>query len=98
MRPSKAIKGKLDEIRLITESHGFKNPVIFGSTVTGKDTDLSDLDIVVEKTEAVKGMLQLANLALDLEELLGVGVDIKTWDMIPKAWMNDVLEGGVKVR
>lgn len=93
MKPSDALHGKEKIVASIVEKYGFSNPKIFGSTITGKDKEGSDLDILVTRTGPRGGMLNLVHLELELSELLGVHVDIKTEMMIPKHSRVEVVDG-----
>jgi uncharacterized protein len=97
MKPSEAIKDKMPEIRALVKHFGFKNPRIYGSVLSQTDTESSDLDIVVEKTPLVKGMLQLGSLSYALSELLGVDVDVKTVEMIPDKVKHDIMSNGMQI-
>jgi uncharacterized protein len=83
MRPSLAVKNNIDQMRAIVARYPVKNPRLFGSASRGDDIDGSDLDILVEPTDATT-LLDLARLKLELEKLLGVGVDIATPRALPK--------------
>jgi hypothetical protein len=83
MRPSLAVKNNIDQIRAIVARYPVKNARLFGSASRGDDIDGSDLDILVEPTDATT-LLDLARLKLELERLLGIGVDIATPRALPK--------------
>jgi predicted nucleotidyltransferase len=83
MRPSLAVKNNIDQMRAIVARYPVKNARLFGSASRGDDIDGSDLDILVEPTDATT-LLDLARLKLELERLLGVGVDIATPRALPK--------------
>jgi hypothetical protein len=87
MRPSLAVKNNIDQIRAIVARYQVKNARLFGSASRGDDIDGSDLDILVEPTDATT-LLDLARLKLELERLLGIGVDIAT----PHALSKDLAE------
>jgi uncharacterized protein len=54
-----------------------RNVRVFGSAARGEDLEGSDLDLLVDPTEQTT-LFDLAGLKLELEALLGVGVDIAT--------------------
>jgi predicted nucleotidyltransferase len=83
MRPSLAVKNNIDQIRAIVARYPVKNARLFGSASRGDDIDGSDLDILVEPTDATT-LLDLARLKLELERLLGIDVDIATPRALPK--------------
>jgi predicted nucleotidyltransferase len=97
MKPSIAIKGKEAAISSVVAKYGYSNPKIFGSTVSGKDVEGSDLDILVTRSGSKGGMLNLVHLELELSELLGVHVDVKTEKMIPQHSRKEVVEGSLSL-
>lgn len=48
MKPSEALTGHRAELREIVSRYGLAHPRIFGSVLTGTDTEESDLDLLVE--------------------------------------------------
>lgn len=83
MRPSIALAKHRDTIRRVVEANRARNPRIFGSVVRGEDTDTSDLDVLVD---AISGttLFDLGAIQIELEETLGVHVDLVTQDIHPK--------------
>jgi predicted nucleotidyltransferase len=77
MRPSATIEQNLDEVRAILARYPVKNARLFGSVSRGDDVEGSDVDILVDPTDATT-LMDLAGLKLELQELLGVAVDIAT--------------------
>jgi predicted nucleotidyltransferase len=82
MRPSIALRDHMAQVRAIIVRYPVRNARLFGSTSRGDDRDGSDLDILVEPTE-VTTLFDLAGLKLELEALLGVGVDVVTPGALP---------------
>lgn len=70
MRPSIALQQHRDEIRRIALSHRVTNVRVFGSALHGKDTENSDLDLLVEPTSETT-MMDIG--AIRYEELKGSG-------------------------
>jgi uncharacterized protein len=60
-------------------------PRVFGSAISGNDTDESDLDLLVDLTPLTT-LHTLAALQLEAERLLGVRVDVLTPKSLPKAF------------
>ena len=77
MRPSKAMAGRLDEVRAVIARYPISNPRVFGSVARGEDDEKSDLDLLVDPTERTT-LFDLAGLELELSDLLGVRVDVLT--------------------
>lgn len=92
MKPSEAVKGKEQQIAVIVEKYGYTNPRVFGSTASGMDKEGSDLDVLVTRAKPTGSMLNLVHLEMELSELLGVHVDLKTEKMIPAHSRAKVVE------
>jgi predicted nucleotidyltransferase len=78
MRPSEALAKHRDEVLEIISRYPVSNPRIFGSTARGEDVEGSDLDILVDPQFNVTTFIDLANLEIKLEALLGIEVDVRT--------------------
>ena len=76
---------RLEEIRRkilpILRKHGVTKASVFGSWARGESKEGSDLDILVELPEG-KSLLDLARLKIELEERLGIRVDVLTYNSI----------------
>lgn len=64
-----------NDIRCIARQHGAKRVRVFGSRASGKATESSDIDLLVE-LESGRDLLDLVALKQDLEALLGRHVDV----------------------
>lgn len=73
---SQLIKNR-DEILSIAAKHGAYNVRLFGSTVRGETTDMSDIDLLVDFEEG-RSLFDLIALKQDLEDMLGREVDVVT--------------------
>jgi uncharacterized protein len=69
--------GERENINRIAAAHGARNVRVFGSVRRGESSDLSDLDLLVDMS-AGRSLLDLVALGDDLEETLGVTVDVVT--------------------
>ena len=87
MRPSEAIAKNIDAMRAIIARYPVENPRIFGSAARGDDTDESDLDLLVDAKRGTS-YFDLAKLAIELERLLGVKVDIATPPAVKRIQAN----------
>jgi predicted nucleotidyltransferase len=65
------------KIRRLARRHGAKRLRVFGSHVSGRANDKSDLDLLVDLAPE-RDLLDLIGLKLDLEDLLGCRVDAVT--------------------
>jgi predicted nucleotidyltransferase len=63
----------------VLEGYGVTKAGIYGSRVRGDHKEDSDLDMVVELPEGAS-LLDLAGIKVDLEELLGLTVDVTTYN------------------
>lgn len=96
MKPSQALALHRREIRELVERNRARNPRIFGSVVYGRDTDASDLDVLVDPIPGTT-LLDLGGLQVLLEELLGVHVDLLTPGDLPQRARDRVLSEAVPI-
>ena len=71
------LKDKRDEILRLAAKHGAYNVRVFGSVARGEANDDSDIDFLVEMGQDHSPFFP-GGLLIDLEELLGVPIDIAT--------------------
>ena len=90
MKPSIAFQRHREAIRQIVERHHARNPRIFGSVLHGRDTDESDLDILVDTTEDTS-LFDIGAIRTELTELLGVEADVLTPGSLPDRWKTKAL-------
>lgn len=91
MRPSQALQRHRDRIREIALSHRVTNVRVFGSVLSGEDTEESDLDILVEPTKGTT-YFDLGAIQYELSELLGLPVDVLTPNALPERFRQRVLD------
>ncbi|HEX6833730.1 MAG TPA: nucleotidyltransferase family protein, partial [Rudaea sp.] len=77
MKPSFAIAEKRAAVQAAVLRHRAANPRVFGSASRGADRDGSDLDLLVDALPGAT-LFDLGALQDELEELLGVPVDLLT--------------------
>jgi len=96
MKPSLALSQHRAAIREATSRCRATNPRIFGSVLRGDDQEGSDLDLLVD---AVPGatLFDLGGLQDELEELLGVRVDLLTPRDLPPKFRAQVLAESIPV-
>lgn len=63
-------------IAALAGQYSFKRVSLFGSYAEGRQTEASDVDLLVEFRDAAVSLFVLSALKLDLEEQLGVPVDV----------------------
>lgn len=77
-RPTLAeLRERRDEILAIARRHGASNVRVFGSVARDEARADSDIDLLVD-LESGRSLMDLAELHLALEELLGRSVDVGT--------------------
>ncbi len=96
MKPSLALQQHRTAIRQIVASHRARNPRIFGSVLRGEDEANSDLDLLVEPLQGAT-LFDLGAIQIELEELLGVAVDVLTAGDLPIRFRDSVLREAVAV-
>jgi predicted nucleotidyltransferase len=69
------LRARRPQILGCAADHGARNVRMFGSVVRGEANARSDVDLLVEM-EPGRGLLDLVGLWQDLEDLLGVHVDV----------------------
>jgi len=67
----------IDKLVSILKKHGAKKIEIFGSYARGEQKEKSDLDVIVE-FEKRKSLLELVGIEQELEDALGIKVDLLT--------------------
>ena len=90
MRPSEALALHRDELRELVRRFDVARPRIFGSVLTGTDTEDSNLDLLVDRGKATS-LSTLAGLQSEAEKLLGVSVDVLTPNSLSPKFRDDVL-------
>ena len=66
-----------EQILALAARHGASNVRVFGSVARGDANAASDVDFLVDVEEG-RSLLDLAGLHVDLEDLLGLRVDVVT--------------------
>jgi predicted nucleotidyltransferase len=96
VRPSAALIGRRGAILRVLARHGLSRPRVFGSAARGTDTVRSDLDLLVQARRGVS-LLDLSRAQRELEDLLGVRVDLVTEQDLPDAWREAALGEAVSL-
>lgn len=91
MKPSEALATHRAALRQVVSRHGLLRPRVFGSVLTGTDTEESDLDLLVDPTESTS-LFTIAGLKIDAEKLLGVPVSVLTPNGLPPKFRDRVLQ------
>jgi predicted nucleotidyltransferase len=91
MKVEELLRLQRKKILEIAQKHGAFNLRVFGSVARGEATDESDLDFLVE-VGPVHSAWFPAGLVADLEDLLGIPVDVVTEDGLHWFIKEKVLE------
>ena len=90
VKPSAALEANQKAVREAVRRFKTRNPRVFGSVLRGEDRDGSDLDLLVDPLPGVT-LFDLGGLQVELEEMLGVPVDILTPEDLPLKYRQKVL-------
>ena len=90
MRPSEVFEKNRALIRELTTRRRTTNPRIFGSVLHGTDSEGSDIDILVD-TLPTTTLFDLGGLQIELEESLGVPVQVVTANELSRYFRDQVL-------
>lgn len=96
LKPSLVLSQNRELIRRIVLSHRSCNPRIFGSILHGTDTEISDLDLLIDPLPGAT-LFDLGAIQIELEESLGVAVDVLTPKDLPEKFREQVLRAAVPV-
>jgi len=89
LRPSQALRQHRDAVCLAAARYRVANPRVFGSALREDDSDGSDLDLLVEAMPGTT-LLDLGGLQDELQEMLGVRVDVLTLKDLPPKFRDIV--------
>ncbi|NWD70156.1 nucleotidyltransferase family protein [Pseudomonas gingeri] len=90
MRPSVVLDLKRSAIRDAASRFRVANPRIFGSVLHGTDQDGRDLDLLVDALPGTT-FFDLSGLQIELEDLLGIPIDVVTPGGLPAKFRTVVL-------
>jgi predicted nucleotidyltransferase len=90
MKPSAALAMHRARFLSRLDRAPVRNPRVFGSVAGGRDREGSDLDLLVDVVPGAT-LFALGELQIDLEEMLGVHVDLLTERDLPESFRKDVL-------
>ena len=79
MKPSQALANHREKILALAARRGASNVRVFGSVVRGTDREDSDLDLLIDIAPGMS-LYAYMGLQLDIEDALGVKVDVCTED------------------
>lgn len=91
MKPSEHLYLQRQTIREIASRFRIANPRVFGSVARGSDTENSDLDLLVDALPETT-LFDLGGLQDELEQTLGIRVDVRTPNDLPPHFRQQVLQ------
>jgi uncharacterized protein len=80
----------------VVAAHHAGNPRVFGSVVYGEDTEVSDLDLLVDQQDQMS-LFDLGAIITELNELLGIRVDVATPAALPEPMRQRVLRDAIPI-
>jgi uncharacterized protein len=96
MKPSLAIQNRRADILVLAEKYQANNLRVFGSVLRREDKDASDLDLLVDTLPGTN-LFHLGGLQDELQQLLGVKVEVLTSQDLPVAFRARVLAEAVSI-
>ena len=90
MRPSVVLHARRYAVLAAAQRFGVSNPRVFGSVLRGTDTEGSDLDLLVDVKPGTT-LFDLGGLKDELEQTLGITVDVLTPADLPAKFRASVL-------
>lgn len=92
MNRAELVRRNKETIQRIARNHGAVDIRLFGSVARREETEESDIDFLVELEEG-RSLLDLGGMLMDLQDELGVEVDLTTTTSLPDDVKERVLEG-----
>ena len=90
MKPSLAFEQNRDAIKAVIARYPVRNPRVFGSVAKGTDEEGSDLDILIDAQPGTT-LFHMSGIQFDLEDLLGIPVEVHTPFEISPRYRDQVL-------
>lgn len=95
-KPALALMRNRSRVLQAVQKFKSDNPRIFGSVLYGDDNDASDLDLLVDPLPHTT-LFDLGGLQVELEEILGVPVDVLTPNDLPAKFRDQVLREALPI-
>ena len=95
-KPSQVLSQHRELIRSIVRRDRSSNPRVFGSVLRGTDTEKSDLDLLVDLSPGAT-LIDLGAIQDELQEALGIPVDVLTAKELPSSFRMQVLQEAMPV-
>ena len=88
------VEAHRDEIKAIVARHHGRSVAVFGSVARGDEHSDSDIDFLVELEPGARP-IEILSIGVELEELLGVKVDVGTRAILRDGVRDEVLAEAV---
>lgn len=95
-KPAAALLRHRSRVLQAVQKFKSTNPRLFGSVLHGDDHDASDLDLLVDPLPHTT-LFDLGGLQVELEEILGVPVDVLTPNDLPAKFRDQVLREALPI-
>ncbi|MDP1650211.1 MAG: nucleotidyltransferase family protein [Rubrivivax sp.] len=96
MKPSDALLAHREAVARVVHAHHACNARVFGSAARGSDTPGSDLDLLIDPTPQTT-LFDIGAIRHELQQLLGVPVDVLTPEALPESFRQKVLAEALPV-
>lgn len=90
MKPSEALAANRAAIRQVVEAHCAQSPGSFGSVLHERNTEDSDLDLLIDPTLETT-LCDIGAIRHELGQLLRVSVDVLTPGALPDRFRSSIL-------
>lgn len=90
MKPSEHLRLHRRAIREIALRHRAADVLVFGSVLSGRDREDSDLDLLIQPTPQTS-LMDIGAIQFEVSELLGIPVDVLTPNALPERIRQQVL-------
>lgn len=102
MRKQEAITPKIDipmrKIKEFCQSHHIEALALFGSVLTEHFRKTSDVDVLVQfEAQHIPGLIRISELELELGEIFGRHVDLRTPKDLSRYFRNEVITGAYRL-
>jgi len=85
-----------DRIARFCQKHHIVRPALFGSVLTERFTEDSDVDVLVEfDSDHIPGMIRLCGMERELSEIIGRKVDMRTPNDLSRYFRDEVVNTAV---
>lgn len=88
----------MEEIESFCQHNHIQALALFGSVLTERFRVSSDIDVLVQfETEHIPGLIRLSELELELSEIFGRHVDLRTPKELSRYFRDEVITGAYRL-